>query len=157
MSKFKKLKGFALAHGASGFARAGRPGVLLYEVEGREALARFLEAVRGSSSTAGCDDSRMMADPSCPPSLRAGLKYLEFHHLGAAPLEPSSDAPPFASPAAPAKPARPPSKPAPPARLNGGTPGLQKVDDMKDLILAADSVGRKEWFRSALGMTSKGG
>lgn len=47
MSKFKKLKGFALDHGVSGLAKAGRPGLMLYEIEGKESLARFLEAVRG--------------------------------------------------------------------------------------------------------------
>lgn len=46
MSKFRKLKSFALTHGASGFAKAGRPGILLYEVESKDALVKFLATVR---------------------------------------------------------------------------------------------------------------
>lgn len=67
MSKFKKVKGFALDHGVSGLAKAGRPGLLLYEVEGRESLARFLEAVRGAAAFRPSPNPLTSADTAYPP------------------------------------------------------------------------------------------
>jgi hypothetical protein len=83
-------------------------------------------------------------------TLLPGLKYLEFHHLASAPLDnPSASSTPSGK-----KPKK--ASAGPIERLNDGAPGLQEVDDTKDLLLAAERVGRKEWLRSALGMTGKG-
>lgn len=43
------------------------------------------------------------------------------------------------------------------ADLAEGKPGLVEVDEMKDLVAAAERVGRKEWFRENMGMSGGGG
>ncbi|KAL7412359.1 hypothetical protein BDY24DRAFT_416153 [Mrakia frigida] len=61
--KLRKLKALAVENGASGFVKAGKPGVMLYELSSPEVLHRFLMGVRS-------------------------LNYLEFHHLASTPLLP---------------------------------------------------------------------
>lgn len=41
-------------------------------------------------------------------------------------------------------------------RLNEGKVGLVEITEMKEMVGIAERVGRKEWFRSGLGMTGGG-
>ena len=41
-------------------------------------------------------------------------------------------------------------------RLNGGKVGLVEIEETKELVAIAERVGRKEWFRSGMGMTGGG-
>lgn len=84
------------------------------------------------------------------------LKYLEFHHLTSTPLyrpaQPAVQAPSATYPKH--KPSKP--KETTVELLAEGKAGLVEVDEMKDVLAAAERVGRREWFREAVGMSSVG-
>lgn len=61
-----------------------------------------------------------------------GLKYLEFHHLAEASL-------------------------AEPLLGQDAKDGLIEVEDVKELLDVAERVGKREWFREAIGMSGGGG
>ncbi|CDZ97863.1 hypothetical protein [Phaffia rhodozyma] len=136
--KLRKLKALATSSGASGFVKSGRPGILLYEIGSKEDLAKFLEGVRS-------------------------LKYLEFHHLTAESLYPPSYSPYMHNSQSASlsestsQSIQSSSQPLNEHKLlNEGKPGLIELDEVKDLLDIAEKVGRREWFREAIGMGSTG-
>jgi hypothetical protein len=89
---------------------------------------------------------------------------MEFHHLTSSPILPQTLPPSSChpSPSSSKPPHHPKSKAAAaeakPVRLReDGKAGLIEVDEMKELMVEAERVGRKEWFREAMGMTGGGG
>lgn len=81
-----------------------------------------------------------------------GLRYLEFHHLSTEPAFPCASSPlPSVTDSSGTDTTAIPRIMV--DIIPGARSGLHEVASMKEMVESMDTIGRKAWFREAMGMS----
>ncbi|EIM87212.1 uncharacterized protein STEHIDRAFT_156199 [Stereum hirsutum FP-91666 SS1] len=121
--KFRRLRREAEANDV--FGLTGYPGVVIVEGSQR-GVEGFLRGARG-------------------------LRYLEFHHLSTEPAFPRVTSRPSLADSSGTDMTSTPRIMA--DLIPGARSGLHEVASMKEMVESMDTIGRKAWFREAMGMS----